>query len=285
MSLPFDATLKDLGREHPQAVLTAFDRLPTVPLRLLNIDLSTVTTAGDLIIGLGDPLEEIIHFDFQASASATKHREVLVLNSLLHEQYKVPVHSIVVLLRPQAAHSNLSGTVSYTARPNRGSMNFSYEVIPLWERPALALLMGELPVAPLAVLGQLPEGVELREGLTLVAQRLIERLEREATRDLARKLLTAAWVLTGLRVRRDVAVEIFRGVRAMRESDTYMAIIDEGREEGMKSLLLLLGEERFGPSDESIRARLESITDLEQLRRLGVRLLRVSNWQALLETP
>jgi len=32
-----------------------------------------------------------------------------VYNALIHAHYHVPVHSIVILLRPQAAHSNLNG--------------------------------------------------------------------------------------------------------------------------------------------------------------------------------
>lgn len=68
MPMPFDATLKDLAREHPRDFLTTFDRPPAAPLALLNIDLSTVTTAADFVVGLGDPLQDIIHIDFQSSA-------------------------------------------------------------------------------------------------------------------------------------------------------------------------------------------------------------------------
>src|SRR5207244_4490393 len=39
MPLPFDATLKDLGREYPADVLVSFDRPPAGPLSLLNVDL------------------------------------------------------------------------------------------------------------------------------------------------------------------------------------------------------------------------------------------------------
>src|SRR2546425_344791 len=46
MAMTFDATLKDMGRESPRGFLAAFDRVPTVPVRLLNVDLSTVTTAA-----------------------------------------------------------------------------------------------------------------------------------------------------------------------------------------------------------------------------------------------
>ena len=200
MPLPFDATLKDLACEHPRALLAAFDTPSAEPLRLLNVDLSTVTTAADVVIGLGDPLRDIVHFDFQASAAASKHVDVLVYNALLHRQYRVAVHSIVVLLRPEAAHSNLNGAVAYTARPGRGKMDFGYEVIRLWDIPVEQLLAGDLGMLPLAPLGKLPGEMALEDGVASVIQRLIERLQREAPPDQARRLLTAAYVLTGLRI-------------------------------------------------------------------------------------
>src|SRR6516165_1698853 len=109
MAMTFDATLKDMGRESPLGFLATFDQPPAGPVRLLNVDLSTVTTAADLILGLGDPLEEIIHLDFQSSAAAWKHADLMAYNSLLFAHYHVPVHTILLLLRPEAAHSNMSG--------------------------------------------------------------------------------------------------------------------------------------------------------------------------------
>src|SRR5580692_280089 len=129
MAMTFDATLKDMGRASPDGFLATFDRLPRGPLKLLNVDLSTVTTAADLMIGLGDPLEEIVHLDFQSSAAAWKHADVLVYNALAFAHYHVPVHSIVLLLRPEAAHSNMNGTIAYAPRPGRGNMNFDYEIV------------------------------------------------------------------------------------------------------------------------------------------------------------
>src|SRR6185295_6006084 len=111
MAMTFDATLKDMGRESPQGFLATFDRPPTVPVKLLNVDLSTVTMAADLILGLGDPLVEVLQLDFQSSAAAWKHADLMVYNSLLFAHYRVPVHTIVILLRPEAAHSNLNGTL------------------------------------------------------------------------------------------------------------------------------------------------------------------------------
>ena len=140
MAMTFDATLKDMGRESPQGFLAAFDRPPAGPVKLLNVDLSTVTTAADLILGLGEPLAEIIQLDFQSSAAAWKHADAMAYNALLFAHYHVPVHTIIILLRPQAAHANLNGVVRYAPRPGRGRMDFAYEVVRLWERPVEELL-------------------------------------------------------------------------------------------------------------------------------------------------
>ncbi len=73
----------------------------------------------------------------------------------------------------------------------------------------------------------------------------------------------------------------------MRDSDTYMMILDEGREEEAKSIILRQGEKRFGRPDESTAAKLTGITDLDQLDRLIDRLFdgTATNWQQLLDTP
>jgi hypothetical protein len=283
--MTFDATLKDMGRDSPRGFLAAFDQPPTGPVRLLNVDLSTVTTAADLVLGLGEPLQEVIHLDFQSSAAAWKHADVLVYNALLFAHYHVPVHTVVVLLRQQAAHVNLSGAVRYAPRPGRGSMDFSYETARLWERPADELLAGDLGVVPLAVLGRLPQDLPLEDGLAAVVQRLVDRVVREAPPGRARKLLTDALLLAGLRVRRDVAARIFRGVRVMEESDTYLMIVDEGRVKGMRQLLLALGRDRFGPPDESVERALNDIADPDRLVRIGCLVPRAGSWQELLDTP
>jgi hypothetical protein len=283
--MTFDATLKDMGRDSPQGFLAAFDRPPTSPVKLLNVDLSTVTTAADVILGLGEPLEEIIQLDFQSSATAWKHADLMVYNALLFAHYHVAVHTIIILLRPEAAHANLNGMVHYAPRPGRGRMDFSYEVIRLWERPAEELLAADLGVVPLAMLGRLPEDLSLEDGLTAVVQRVAERITNEAPTDHAKKLLTDAFLLTGLRVRRDVAAHIFRGVRAMQESDTYLAILDEGQEKATREAILVFGEERLGSPDEIMRSKLNSVIDLDRLKRMVRRAAKAASWQEILDTP
>ena len=285
MPLPFDATVKDLAQVSPRGLLATFAAAPsTLPVALLNVDLSTVTTAADLVFGLGDPLLEIIHLDFQASASATKHADILVYNSLLHRKYLVPVHSIVILLRSKAAHPSLHGTVAYAPRPPRGKMDFAFEVVRLWERPVEDLLTVDVASLPLAPLGRLPRGTKLETGLAGVIKKLIERLQYEAPPEQVRRLLTAAFVLTGLRVPRQKAGQLFQGVRAMRESDTFMAIIEEGEIGEARKLLLRFGQKKLGAPDKAVSNTLDGISDLERLERMVERVGEIQSWQELLAT-
>jgi hypothetical protein len=71
----------------------------------------------------------------------------------------------------------------------------------------------------------------------------------------------------------------------MQESDTYLAILDEGQEKHAKKAVLLVGEKRLGTPDESVKAQLASITDVERLDRLILQAVTATNWQEILHTP
>jgi hypothetical protein len=285
MAMTFDATLKDMARESPQGFLAAFDRPPTLPFSLLNVDLSTVTKSADLIVGLGDPLTEIVHLEFQASAAAWKHADLLTYNALLFGHYHAPVHTVLILLRPEAAHPNMDGAINYAPRPERGKMEFGYEVVRLWERSAEELLAGDLGVVPLAMLGRLSDASSLENGLAAVAKRVVSRIVSEAAPENATRLLTDAFLLTGLRVRRNVAAGIFKGIHAMHESDTYLMILDEGQEKALRQVILVQGEDRFGTPDDVVKVALSNITDIDRLMRLARQTPHAESWDEILDTP
>jgi hypothetical protein len=71
----------------------------------------------------------------------------------------------------------------------------------------------------------------------------------------------------------------------MHESDTYLAILDEGQVKFAHEAILLFGEEKLGPPNESFRAQLHAITDLACLRRMVQRAAQGTGWQEILETP
>jgi len=99
-------------------------------------------------------------------------------------------------------------------------------------------------------------------------------------------LWTSTYILLGLRFSADIAAQLLHGVRDMKESSTYQAILDEGRSEGSlaeaRRLLLLQGTVRFGPPDEPTRATIEGMSSIELLEPLSIRLLEVSSWHELL---
>ena len=206
-------------------------------------------------------------------------------NSLLYRRCQVPVHSIVLLLRPEARHGKLTGTLQYAARPGRGGTTFTYEVIKLWERPVEHFLNGPLGIAPLAVLARLPDDIPLEQGLAGVIQRLCERLQQEAPAEKFGILLTSAYVLTGLRVARERAWTLFRGVQGMQESDTYLAILDEGVLQSAAQMVLRLGEKKFGPAPDDVVTAVKGIEDLARLEILQERILDVTSWHELLQLP
>jgi hypothetical protein len=289
MPLPFDATMKELVQSYPHDWLAQFGMPSSGPVTVLNVDFSTITAATDLILAVGDPFEVLLDLNFQSSRDEDLSRRILVYNALLHRRHRVPVHSAVLLLRPAADDAELTGVVRYEGRPGHGGLAFTFEVVRIWEKPVESILTGGLGTLALAPLAQVPPGIKLEAALPGVLRQMEERLAREAPAEDAAKLLTAAFILTGMRLPRAAAVKLFEGVRSMKESTTYQYILDEGRAEGQavgaRKILLRQGRQRFGPASAEIERALDAITDLEHLERLADRLWVASNWEDLLQTP
>jgi predicted transposase YdaD len=285
MPLPFDATLKDSVQTYPADYARSFDFDDLLPLAALNVDLSTLSAATDVALGRGDPPDVIIDLNFQSGADADAPARAMVYSSVLHLRYRAPVHSIIILLRPEADHPALTGKLRYRAKPRKGKMDFGYEVVRLWRMPVQRILKGGLGTLSLAPLCRMPRDARLADALPGVLETVIERLNRETTPAAAAKILTGAYVLAGLRMSRDEARQLFGRVRAVQESTTYQAILDEGRADGAQRLLLRLAKKRLGEPAPASVAAVKSIEDFERLARMVEQLDRVSTWQELLATP
>jgi hypothetical protein len=74
-------------------------------------------------------------------------------------------------------------------------------------------------------------------------------------------------------------------VPAVQESDTYLAILEEGELKHARKTVMRFGLQRCGAPSEEVTSRLESIIDLERLDRMLLCALDAGNWDEILETP
>ena len=294
MSKPYDATLKAMLEASP----ADWPRLAGFRVgraEVIDADVSTVTAATDKVLRLSGNPDGVMHFDFQAGPDAGLPRRVHGYNALLEERHGLPVHSVVVLLRPQADLRAITGRYErHFPGVSEPYLTFRYQVIRVWQLPAESLLAGGLGTLPLA-----PIGAVTVSDLPGVIDGLKKKLDAPRYRKLAGPLWTAVDVLMGLRYDRALIEQLLQGVRGMKESVTYQAIVEEGvakgreegvikgrlegRLEGARHSLYLLGEELFGtPADARAQASIEAINGLEQLDQLTRRAPRVHSWEELL---
>jgi hypothetical protein len=283
MSHRFDATLKDI-LSHSAADLTPILHLPAdLPARALNIDLSTVSAATDVAFGFGDPFQQIVDINFQSGPDSHVDGRLLLYNAAYHHHYPVPVRSILILLRPAADLARLTGRLTYQAGGSR--VEFDYEVVRLWQQPLDRFLTGGLALLPLAPLCQLAADLPLEQALRDVIHQIDQRLSAEVPYARAVQLMTATFVLTGLRVSEQNLPDLFRGVKVMHESSAFKLYEEKGRVEAYHQVLFRQGWNRFGPPDAATEAALRAIRDLDRLERMADAILTAHSWEEFLATP
>lgn len=113
----------------------------------------------------------------------------------------------------------------------------------------------------------------------------MERLRNEAPPEQVKRLLTSAFILTGMRVDVPTTRNLFRGARTTQESSTYQWILEEGGIREARKIVLRLGRQRFGDPELESRNAFDAIEDLERLERMIEWVFRVSGWPELLQTP
>jgi predicted transposase YdaD len=276
--MPFDATLKGLLEESP-ADWAALAGLTAKNVEVIDADVSTFTGATDKVLRVRDRPEWILHVEFQCGPDASLPGRVHVYNAILEYRHDLPVQSVVVLLTPSAALSNLTGRYERRVGEQEPYRRFDYRIVRVWEVSPGALLSGGLGTLPLAPISRVTER-ELSSVIKEMKTRLSGRGEARA-----KDLWTATYLLMGLRYPLPLVDQLLREVVTMEESVTYQAILDRGAVRQAHTTLILQGRERFGNPTTDIRRVIEGITDLPYLQDLHVKLLRVSSWEDLLGLP
>ena len=285
MTKPYDASLKDLLEAYPADWLPLAGQQATGRVEVIDADLATVTAAADKVLRVLDPEPWLLHWELQSSPKTDLDEGLHWYNGLLRHRHQLRVRSVVVLLRPAADLPILTGLYQEAFPGEEPYLRFRYQVVRLWQIPAAQLLAGGLGLLPLAPLGAVSEAA-----LPGVIRQMQQRLEQEVSPAKAQVLWATTYILMGLRYPEELITQLLRGVRTMKESVTYQAILREGREEGLKEgalaevkkVLLRQGRKRFGPPAKATKAALQAITSLPRLERLSERLLDVSSWDELL---
>jgi predicted transposase YdaD len=281
VSKPFDSVLKDLVRQFPGDYLGAFIGSPPRRIAPVESDLSTLTAAADLVFKVGR--RRLTHLELQSSPDARVEERILMYNAVLYYQHRLPVHSLLVLLRPKADRRNLRGAVHYRTPGGRTEMDFRFEVLRVWQRPMEWWLGAGTGTLPMAVLGAPPAGLSREAALPEAIRRMEDRCAREAP-ERAPELLTAAYILTGMYLPQEAIDHLFQGVTAMQESSTYRGLIRRGKMEGVRTIILRQGTQKFGTPSEEVKSAVEAIHSLPRLERLSDRILTADSWDELLAT-
>ena len=116
---------------------------------------------------------------------------------------------------------------------------------------------------------------------------------RESFTAQAKAFAANPWVTDKQRIRRLVAAARLTGNERVLDIATGPGYIAEAFARAARDVIgvdltaamLAIGEERFGPAEESVKAQLHSIGDLERLERMHRRAVKAANWQEILETP
>jgi hypothetical protein len=282
MSLPFDVTLKRIVADRPGDFTTVFGLPTDQPVTPINVDLSTLSAATDVALAYGKPVHTIVDLNFQTGPDPALPGRLHLYNAALNYRYEVAVRSTLVLLRPKADAANLTGSLTYGE--GRGRVEFGYEVIRLWQQPVEAYLHGGLAALPLATLCQMPVGQTVPEALREIVQKIGLRLGREASHADATRLMTAAQILTALRVKRPDLASIYQGIGLMSELTAYDEAIEEAEIKNSLRLLLRQGHKKFGPPDANTESELKAIRDQDRFGRLADAILTANTWQELLAT-
>lgn len=283
MPLPFDATLKDVVASHPLDFVAAFGMPTDLPAATLNVDLSTISAATDVVFGFGDPVREIVDLNFQSGPDPALAARLLVYSSLLHLRHCVPVQSVVVLLRPKADTSNLSGILAYDC--GGIGVEFRYKVVRMWQQPVEPFLEGGVGLLPLAMLCQLPPEMDEMTAMSEVIRRIENRLYTDAAPAEAAQLMRASMALAGLRVQPADWTTFLGGDPNMAEVMTMWDVWEEKARQATIRALISAATPRVGEIDATSTSALQEVQDPDRLDRMLRSIWKAKNWEEILQTP
>lgn len=205
MSKPFDIATRHLVESEPEAWIQ-YLKLTGTFYRWVEADLTAVAAEADKVLEVQADRPYLTHIEFQSSYDPEMDWGMFHYNALLSYRHRLPVQSVLVLLRPEADGSAIQGTAAYQVPGERGSLMFRYPVVRVWEKPVEEVLSGGLATLPFAPLS----AVQI-EALPEVIRRIEARFREETSSQQASELWTATYLLMGLRYEDKFTEQLLQG--------------------------------------------------------------------------
>jgi hypothetical protein len=288
MAKAFDATLNTLLDERAADwanFLAARVGVPPGEFTVLDTDLST-TLQADRLFRIDGPSPAVLHLELESGGRLGIPGELLRYNVAAWGVAQLPVHSVLVLLRPKATATDLTGEFRLAGVTGHPYLTFRYTVVRVWQESIDDLLKAGLGLAPLALLTN-----EAAADLPAAFERFRDRLRADAvTGKLEKVLFGSSFVLCGLRYEDERIAELYQTMSlTLEDSTTYQWILKKGVAQGaletMRATVLRLGAKRFGAATESTQIAVNAITDPTRLQRMAERVLDAASWDDILATP
>lgn len=295
----FDRAIKRVSDDFPEEVVSLLSRIIGLRARkligIVQPNLPPATIEADRVYRLGEPSPMLLHTEWESSSSLGRPDRFHEYNVLLTKQTEFPVKTVVILLRPDANSSDLTGELTRTIPEEPAPyLIWRYSVIRLWELPVEMFLQSP-GTTPFAALAQVP-----LENLPGVIEQMEEQWRQVDERE-ARELKTITELWLGFRFDPLMIHRLFKENTMLEESTIYQEIhgkglkkgLEEGRQEGRaegraegrlfgeRQAVLRIGTKRLGEPTAAQRLAIESVTDAEHLDRMLDIALDANDWASI----
>lgn len=291
----FDPVLKDISDRYSDQVVDVLRQIVGFrahgQVEIIQPNIPQGTLEVDRVYRLSEPYPSLWHTEWESSSSLARPDRFHVYNTLLTRQTGLPVKTVVVLLRPVAHSSDMTGVLTRNVPEEEPYLIWRYSVVRLWELPVELFLQspGTTPFAALAVRSpaELPELADRMEHQW-------KKVDERAARDL--RSFSELWL--GMRFDPDLIHALFEEKTMIKESSIYKEILQEGKEAGKqegiregqalgklayaRDFILRIGQMNVGPADGKVQSTIENCTDQNRLDRMLTKLFKAHSWEEVL---
>jgi hypothetical protein len=188
----FDVTTKELVWDHPAACLERFGVGPPVPVDVIDSVITALTAAADKVIRVGGPEPYLVNIELQSSHDTDLVGTLWFRQAALFRRLRLPVLTVLVLLRREANSPSLSGEYEIRMPDGWQTNRYNHRVVRLWAEDPEPYLTAAVNLVPLAPLTNVTE-----DELPGLVRRMDARINAEP-RPKALKLWTATYLFMGL---------------------------------------------------------------------------------------